>query len=104
MSNSKPTKQLKQLITDSDISWVQSGQTSDINKITGDELLAAKAAHSARRFKQNMVYNARKTNKNTHLKHFKEELDYHATRHGWWNTDYDGPLMKNIDKEYHYIR
>ena len=109
MSEKKPApkvqaKPLKQFITDNDISWVRNGQQADINKITGDEQYAAKAAHSARRFKQNMVYAARRTNVNTHKKHFQEELNYHASKSGWWNVDYDGLLIKNIDKEYHYIR
>lgn len=97
-------KPLKQLITQSDISWVRDGQTEDINKILGDEIYAAKSAHSAHRFKQNMIYNARKTNVNTHKKIYEDELEFHATRHGWWEMDYDGPLIKNIDKQYQYIR
>lgn len=95
---------LKQLIDEDDISWMKSGQRANINKLSGDEMFASKSAHSARRFKQNMIYNARKTNRNTHERHFKEELDYHSTRHGWWDIDYDGPLIKNIDEKWHYTR
>ena len=97
-------KPLKQLVSENDIAWMHSSQEADINKFTGDEQFASKAAHSARRFKQNMIYNARKTNVNTHKKHFSEELDFHASRMGWWDIDYDGPHIKNIDKKWHYTR
>ena len=46
------------------MSWVKNGQTTEINNRLGDEIYAEKSAHSARRFKQNMIYNARKTNVN----------------------------------------
>lgn len=105
MASKQEKKQpLLQLINDDDMSWVRSGQRADINKITGDEMLASKSAHSAHRFKQNMIYASRKTNKNTHKKHFEEELDFHATRKGWWDAEYDGPVMKNLTKAWFYTR
>lgn len=82
-----PNKIIKQLITDDDINWVKNSQQLDINKITGDELLAGKSAHMARKFKQNMIYAARRSNVNTHRKHFTEELNFHEKRHGWWDND-----------------
>jgi len=97
-------KPLRQIITADDISWVKNSQQTEINKISGDEILAAKSAHSARRFKQSMVYQARRTNVNTHKKHFQEELDFHSKRYGWWQNDYDGPHIKNIDEKWHYTR
>jgi hypothetical protein len=105
MTSKEEKKQpLLQLINDDDMSWVRSGQQADINKITGDEMLASKSAHSAHRFKQNMIYNSRKTNKNTHKKHFEEELNFHSTRKGWWDAEYDEPLEKNLTNTWFYIR
>lgn len=105
MASGQEKKQpLLQLINDDDMSWVRSGQRADINKISGDEMLASKSAHSAHRFKQSMIYTARKNNKNTHKKHFEEELDFHATRQGWWDTEYDGTLVKNLTKTWFYTR
>jgi hypothetical protein len=94
MSNKKAiTKPIRQLITDDDMSWMKNGQYANINKISGDELLTEKMKHSAKRFKQSMVNQARRTNKYTNMKHFTEELDAHASRHGWWEYEHDSPLM-----------
>jgi len=90
--STKVVKPTKNLITQDDITWVSTSQSININKISGDERLSSKAAHISRKFKQSMIYNHRRNNKNTHIEHYKEELDFHASRHGWWEMDYDNPL------------
>ena len=107
VNNSKikiQTKPEKQFINNDDISWMKSSQQADINKLSDDELYATKSAHSSRRFKQNMIYAARRTNLNSVKNQFKEELEYHSSRCGWWEDDYDGPITENIDKKYNFTR
>lgn len=88
-------KKIKQIITKNDISWMKYNYDNETN---GDERLAYKMAHSARKFKKSNIYNARKTNTNTWKEHFEPELKFHATRHGWWDEDYDEPIIKNVHK------
>ena len=106
MSKKIQSKTLKQYVTDDDITWIRESQESNINKITGDEIYAAKSAHAAQRFKQSKIYQARSTNRRSLENSFglREELDYHESRAGWWEYEKDLPIVKNIHKEWHYTR
>lgn len=95
MNKSQP---LKNIITDEDINWFKYSENSNRVNTTGDERLAYKSAHSARKFKQNMIYAARRSNANTWKKHIEPELKFHASRYGWWEEEKNEPIIYPIKK------
>lgn len=92
-------KKIKQLVSVDDVNWMKYNHDNETN---GDERLAYKMAHTSRKFKRSNIYSARKTNKNTWKEHYEPELKFHASRYGWWEDDYDGPIIKNNHKNYKF--
>jgi hypothetical protein len=93
----------KQIITQDDIDWAFYGEENNINKTTGDKRITDKTLHIGKKFEKSMIYRSRYNNINTHKIHVEEELQWHATKRGWWEYDKDPPIMyaKNKDNLSH---
>ena len=84
--------QKKQLISQDDINWSFNGQETEINYKTGDHRITDKAIHVGKKYKQGITYRSRFNNIETHKKHFEDELNWHASKRGWWEYDKDIPI------------